>query len=111
MALLIVGAVGLCLGYVVSIRPERPGRFSQPISTKGRWAYFVLLAGYVVLLAGFAWWRSTFLSIGHYSAALVLLLAMAVVVVLNGLELEKRNQESPGRSAGLRRWYWGASGS
>lgn len=108
LALMIAGGLGLTIGYLVSIRPRQEGRFSQPVDRAARWAFVVLCAGYIVLLAGFLGWRDTFLRIGHYSAAGALLLAMFVVVVLNGVELERRNRDSGGRHAWLRRWYWGS---
>jgi len=103
LALLIVGGLGLIFSYF-SLRPaSAPGGGGS-----GRRAYAVVAVAYLVLLAAFIGWRSVFLEYGHYGAAILLLAGMVFVVVLNGLELNRRNTQTGGAHTALRRWYWGS---
>jgi hypothetical protein len=107
-ALLTIGAVGLVLGYLISVRPRQVTAHAQPIDAPARTLFYALTIGFVLLVAAFILARERFLQWGHYSAAVLLFLAMVVVVVLSGRHLDREHGASPGNHTMLRRWYWGS---
>jgi hypothetical protein len=107
-ALLIIGAIGLVLGYLTSVRPREATAHAQPIDAPARTLFYALTIGYVLLVAVFILARARFLQWGHYSAAVLLFLAMVVVVVRSGLHLNSEHGKSTGNHTMLRRWYWGS---
>lgn len=107
-ALLIIGAVGLVLGYLTSVRPREVTAHAQPIDASARTLFYGLTIGFILLVAAFTLARERFLQWGHYSAALLLFAAMIVVVVRSGLHLNDEHAKSTGNHTMLRRWYWGS---
>jgi len=106
-ALLVTSAISLALAFGVSVW-KRKRSTSRPLPAGARAAYFVLLAGFIALAIFFIGWRSTFLSIGHYTAAIALFVGIVMVVGLNGYRLGVEGSRVSGvRSHFLNRYALG----
>jgi hypothetical protein len=103
-AVVIVGLLGLIVGYLTSIRPQVAGRFAQPVDTHGRLAFWALVVGFAAFVLWFLAGQKLFLAKAHYVAAVLLFLAMLVVVYLNWIHLSRTNA----RGGNLAKWYLGS---
>lgn len=94
-ALLVLGAVGLLVAVVIAL--PRAGRRLE-VSVWSRVGFAVVLSAYLLALVSFFAARTAFLEKAHYAAAVAMFACIFLVVLLNALGLQQKQERAEGEA-------------